>query len=69
MEALELLHHQLGHLPYERIESLNRLGVIPEYIVDKKLLRKVQRKTCKVCIEAKLSGPSYKGYLPIPDSP
>ena len=41
MEALELLHYQLGHLPYERIERLIRLGVIPGYVVDKKLLRKV----------------------------
>ena len=27
MEALELLHYQLGHLPYERIERLIRLGL------------------------------------------
>jgi hypothetical protein len=37
MEALELLHYQLGRLPYERIEMLIRLGVIPGYVVDKKL--------------------------------
>ena len=69
MEALELLHYQLGHLPFERIERLIRLGVIPGYVVDKKLLRKVQRKTCKVCIEAKLPGPAHKGHLPVPESP
>jgi hypothetical protein len=43
--------------------------VIPEYVVDKKLLRKVQRKTCEVCTEAKLQKPSHKGHLPVPDSP
>ena len=69
MEALELLHYQLGHLPYERIERLIRLGSLPGYVVDKKLLRKVQRKTCKVCVEAKLPGPSHKGHLTVPDSP
>jgi hypothetical protein len=69
MEALELLHYQLCHLPYERIERLIRLGVIPGYVVDMKLLRKVKRKTCKVCVEAKLPEPSYKGHLPLPDSP
>jgi hypothetical protein len=67
MEALELLHYQLGHLPYGR--RLIRLEVIPGYVVDKKFLRKVQRKTCKGCMEAKLPGPSHKGQLPVPDLP
>jgi hypothetical protein len=69
MEALKQIHYQLCHLPYERIERLIRLGVIPGYVVDKKLLRKVKRKTCKVCVEAKLPEPSYNGHLPVPDLP
>jgi hypothetical protein len=69
MKALELLHYQLGHLPYKRIERLIRPGVIPGYVVDKKLLRKVQGKTCKVRIESKLPGPSHKRHLPVWDSP
>ena len=40
MEALELLHYQLGHLPYERIERLIRLGILPGYVVDKEGTKK-----------------------------
>jgi hypothetical protein len=37
-EALELLHVQLGHLPYHRIERLLQLGVISGPKLDKQLL-------------------------------
>ena len=44
-EALELLHVQLGHLPYHRIERLLQLGVIS--------LQQLIRQKCDVCIRAK----------------
>ena len=38
VEALELLHLQLGHLPYQRIERMLQPGVLTGINLDKKLL-------------------------------
>ena len=40
-EALELLHVQLGHLPYHRIERMLQLGVISGPKLDKQLLKQL----------------------------
>ena len=38
VEALELLHLELGHLPYQRIERMLQLGVLTGINLDQKLL-------------------------------
>ena len=53
-EALELLHVQLGHLPYHRIERLFQLGGISGPKLDKQLLNQLIRQKCDVCIRAKV---------------
>ena len=37
-QALEILHMQLGHLPYQRIERLIQKGVIEVFKIDKQLV-------------------------------
>ena len=68
-EALELLHVQLGHLPYQRIECLLQLGVISGPKLDKQLLQQLIREKCDVCIRAKATDSAHTGSLPMPDSP
>jgi hypothetical protein len=68
-EALELLHVQLGHLPYQRIERLLQLGVISGPKLDKKLFQQLIREKCDVCIRAKATDSAHTGSLPMPDSP
>ena len=63
-EALELLHLQLGHLPYQRIERMLPLGVICGI---KKLLRQLVRSKCDICIRAKATDTSHSGNLPVPE--
>jgi hypothetical protein len=67
-EALELLHEQLGHLPYHRIERLLQLGVISGPKLDKQLLKQLIRQKCDVCIRAKATDSKHTGKLRIPDN-
>jgi GAG-pre-integrase domain len=67
VEALELLHLQLGHLPYQRIEHMSQLGVLTGINLDKKLLHKLVRKKCDICIRAKATNSAHTGSLPAPD--
>ena len=52
VEALELLHLQLGHLPYQRIERMLQLGALTGINLDKKLLHQLVRQKCDICIRA-----------------
>jgi hypothetical protein len=67
VEALELLHLQLGHLPYQRIERMLQLGVRTGNNLDKKLLQQLVRQKCDICIRAKTSDSAHTGSLPVPD--
>ena len=42
-DALELLHSQLGHLPYHRIEMMIRQGIIKGITLDRKALKALKR--------------------------
>jgi len=42
-DAMELLHSQLGHMPYPRIERMIRGGIIKGVTLDKKTLKALQR--------------------------
>jgi hypothetical protein len=66
--ALELLHVQLGHLPYHKIECLLQLGVISGPKVDKHLLKQLIRQKCDVCIRAKATDSKHTGKLRVPDN-
>jgi GAG-pre-integrase domain len=50
-DAMELLHSQLGHMLYPRIERMVRRGIIKGVTLDKKTLKALQRERCHVCIE------------------
>jgi hypothetical protein len=45
VEALQFLHIQLGHMPYQRIERMLQLGVLTGVNLDKKLSHQL---VCKV---------------------
>ena len=66
-EALEFLHLQLGHLPYQRIERMLQLGVISGINLVKKLIRQLVRSKCDICIRAKATDTSHSGNLPVPE--
>jgi len=68
VEALELLHLQLGHLPYQRIERMLQLGVLTGINLDKKLLHQLVRQKCDICIRAKATDSAHTGSLPVPDA-
>ena len=67
VEALELLHIQLGHMPYQRIERMLQLGVLTGVNLDKKLLHQLVRLKCDICIRAKATDATHSGSLPVPD--
>jgi hypothetical protein len=67
IEALELLHLQLGHLPYQRIERMLQLGVLTSINLDKKLLLQLVRQKCDICIRAKVTDSAHTRSLPVPD--
>jgi hypothetical protein len=67
VEALELLHLQLGHLPYQRIEHMLQLGVLTGINLDKKLLHQLVRQKCDICIRAIATDSAHTGSLPVPD--
>ena len=48
-QALEILHMQLGHLPYQRIEKLIQKGVIEGFKIDKQLVGALVREKCDIC--------------------
>ena len=67
VEALELFHLQLGHLPYQRIERMLQLGVLTGINLDKKLLHQLVRQKCDICIRPKATDSAHNGSLPVPD--
>ena len=52
-DALELLHSQLGHLPYSRIEVMIGKGVIKGMTLDNKTLQALKREKCHACMRSK----------------
>ena len=52
-EALEILHMQLGHLPYQRIERLIQKGVIEGFKIDKQLVDALVKERCDICMRSK----------------
>ena len=67
VEALELLHIQLGRMPYQRIERILQLGVLTGVNLDKKLLHQLVRLKCDICIRAKVTDTAHSGSLPVHD--
>jgi hypothetical protein len=67
VDALELLHLQLGHLPYQWIERMLQLGVLTGINLDKKLLHQLVRQKRDMCIRAKVTDSAHTGSLPVPD--
>jgi hypothetical protein len=67
VEALKLLHLQLGNLPYQRIERMLQLIVLTGINLDKKLLHQLVRQKCDICIRAKATDSAHTGSLPVPD--
>jgi hypothetical protein len=68
VEALELLLHlQLVHLPYQRIERMLQLGVLSGINLDKKLLHQLVRQKRDLCIRVKATDSAHTGSLPVPD--
>jgi hypothetical protein len=67
IEALELLHLQLGNLPYQQISRMLQLGVLTGINLDKKLLHQLVRQKCDICIRAKATDLAHTGSLPVPN--
>ena len=67
VEALELLHLQVGHLPYQRIERMLQLGALTGINLDMKLLHQLVRQKCDMCIRAKATDSAHTRSLPLPD--
>ena len=67
VEALELLHLQLGHLPYQRTERMLQLDALTGINLDKKLLHQLVRQKCDICIRAKATDSAHTESLPVPD--
>ena len=65
-QALEILHMQLGHLPYQRIERLIQKGVIEGFKIDKQLVDALVREKCDICMQSKQKDASHGGKLPLP---
>ena len=65
-EALEILHMQLGHLPYQRIERLIQKGVIEGYKIDKQLVDALVKERCDICMRSKQRDASHGGKQPLP---
>ena len=65
-EALEILHMQLGHLPYQRIERLIQKGVIEGFKIDKQLVDALVKERCDICMQSKQRDASHGGKLPLP---
>ena len=65
-QALEILHMQLGHLPYQRIERLIQIGVIEGFKIDKQLVDALVKERCDICMQSKQRDASHGGKLPLP---
>ena len=52
-DAMELLHSQLGHMPYPRIERMIRRCIIKGVTLDKKTLKALQREREVSCVYEK----------------
>ena len=61
-EALEILHMQLVHLPYQRIERLIQKEVIEGFKIDKQLVDALVKERCDICQR----DASHGGKLPLP---
>ena len=67
-DAMELLHSQLGHMPYPRIERMIRRGIIKGVTLDKKTLKALQRERCHVCMRSKKTDAAHNGHIPVASS-
>jgi hypothetical protein len=67
VEALELLHFEVGYLPYQWIDRMLQLGVLARINMDKKLPHQQVRQKCDICIRAKATDSAHTGSLPVPD--
>ena len=65
-QALEILHMQLGHLSYQRIERLIQKGVIEGFKIDKQLVNALVKERCDICVQSKQQDASHRGKLPLP---
>ena len=65
-QALEILHRQLGHLPYQKIERLIQKEVIEGFKSDKKLVDALVKERCDICMQSKQRDASHGGKLPLP---
>jgi hypothetical protein len=63
-DALELLHSQLGHLPYSHIEMMIRQGIIKGITLDRKTLKALKQERCWVCMRAKGTDAPHNGHIP-----
>ena len=64
-DSLELLHSELGHMPYSRIEVMIGKGVIKGMTLDNKTLKALQREKCHVCMRSKNTDAAHNGHIPV----
>jgi GAG-pre-integrase domain len=65
-QALDILHMQLGHLHYQRIERLIQKRVIKGFKIDKQLVDALVKERCDICMQSKQRVSSHGGKLPLP---
>ena len=64
-DALELLHSQLGHVPYSRIEMMIAKGIIKGMSLDNKTIKALKREKCHVCMRSKNTDAAHNGHIPV----
>ena len=64
-DALELLHSQLGHMPYSRIEMMIAKGIIKGMSLDNKTIKALKREKCHVCMRSKNTDAAHNGHIPV----
>ena len=64
-DALELLHSQLGHMPYSRIEVMIGKGIIKGMTLDDKTLKTLKREKCHVCVRSRNTDAAHNGHIPV----
>ena len=64
-DALRLLHSQLGHRPYSRIEVMIGKGIINGMTLDYKTDKALKREKCHVCMRSKNTDVDHNGHIPV----
>ena len=64
-DALELLHSQLGHRAYSRIEMMIWKGIIKGMTLENKTLKALKREKCHVCMRSKHTYAAHNGHIPV----